>query len=107
MMFDLFFSPWGRLEREPYALACLFWMLIECAVIAGVLGVEKGTSAEAFWGITLLLAGAASTISVVLLTMKRARAFGWPPHVAAATLIPGIGLGLVILLMVTRAPDER
>jgi uncharacterized membrane protein YhaH (DUF805 family) len=103
---QIFFSPGGLINRQAFTLAWLFWVCVEGAAVTGVFSAEKGTGQEAMWGLAMLVASALSTVSLVILVIKRARSIGWSPLVAVLTLVPVVSLFLLLYLSGKHTPDD-
>ncbi len=85
----LFFSPSGRIGRLPYFLGWLFWIVGGCFFCARILAVQDNDISLALWTMALVVAGLISTVSIVMLTIKRLHDVGYPRHVCHLPVHPG------------------
>ncbi len=86
----LFFSPSGRISRQPYFLGWLFWLVIMGFALARVLANENEQGALMLWTILTLISGVAATASTFLLTIKRLHDIGQPGLFALFLFLPVI-----------------
>jgi uncharacterized membrane protein YhaH (DUF805 family) len=86
----LFFSPSGRISRQPYILGWLFWVVIMSFALVRVLANENEQGALMLWTILTLIAGVAATASTFLLTIKRLHDIGQPGIYALGLFLPVI-----------------
>jgi uncharacterized membrane protein YhaH (DUF805 family) len=84
----LLFSPSGRLSRLPYFLGWLFWVAITGFVLTRIFANEEAEAALALWGLVMVVTGLASTVSLVMLTIKRLHDIGYPGPLAICLFIP-------------------
>lgn len=84
----LLFSPVGRTGRLPYFLGWLFWVAISGFLLARMLASEGNDNQMALWTLALIVSGLVSTVSVVMLTIKRLHDIGYPAPLAICLFIP-------------------
>ncbi|MDO9417774.1 DUF805 domain-containing protein [Pararhizobium sp.] len=86
----LFFSPSGRLGRKPYALAWLFWLLLVSLPIVVIVRYEDNQAVAGLAVLFFFAVGIASTVSSVMLTIKRLHDMGVPGPITICLFIPAI-----------------
>ncbi|WP_438750521.1 DUF805 domain-containing protein [Pararhizobium sp. O133] len=96
----LFFSPSGRLSRLPYFLGWLFWIVIGGFFCARIFAVQDNDIALALWTLALVVMGLVSTVSIVMLTIKRLHDVGYPGMYAICLFIPVLSLVMFVVLCV-------
>jgi uncharacterized membrane protein YhaH (DUF805 family) len=102
-----FFSPLGRLPRYEFTLGWLFWFSLELGCVLGFLASEPATPAHSYWFLTGMTVSGLSTVSVVILGMKRLRDAGFPVWAALVLLVPFVSLmALVVMSYVPTKPNE-
>lgn len=84
----LFFSPSGRIGRLPFFLAWLFWLFTGAFLLAQVMKYEGQDAPMAFWSLGLIVSAIASTVSIVMLAIKRLHDIGYPGPLAICLFIP-------------------
>lgn len=94
----LFFSPSGRIGRQPFLLGWLFWLTILSCAFARILANETDPGALTLWVILTVVTGIASTASVFLLTVKRLHDIGQPGMLALFLFLPVISPVMVLAL---------
>ena len=102
----LFFSPSGRISRQPYLLGWLFWLSIISFAMARILANENNHGALTLWIILTIIAGAASTASVFLLTVKRLHDIGQTGMLALFLFLPVISPLMFIALCFWPGTEE-
>ncbi|KQS90422.1 MULTISPECIES: DUF805 domain-containing protein [unclassified Rhizobium] len=103
----LFFSPSGRIGRLPYFLGWLFWIVVGCFFCARILAVQDNDISLALWTLALVAAGLVSTVSIVMLTIKRLHDVGYPGMYAICLFIPVLSFVMfVVLCLWPGLPDE-
>ena len=94
----IFFSPSGRLGRRPYFLGWLFWVAVCGFVLTRMFAHQGDEISLAFWTLVLIICGLASTLSIVMLTIKRLHDIGHPGALSICLFIPVISPIVFILL---------
>lgn len=84
----LFFSPSGRIGRLPFFLSWLFWLFAGGLLLAQVLKYEGQEAPLALWTLALIASGLVSTVSLVMLAIKRLHDIGYPGPLALCLFIP-------------------
>lgn len=103
----LFFSPSGRLSRLPYFLGWLFWIVVGALFVARILAVQDNDIALALWTLALVVSGLVSTVSIVMLTIKRLRDVGYPGIYAICLFIPVLSLVMFVALCLWPGSDDE
>ncbi|HTO33890.1 MAG TPA: DUF805 domain-containing protein [Pararhizobium sp.] len=96
----LFFSPSGRITRLPYFLGWLFWIAIGGFILARMMATQDQDILLALWTLALVVTGLVSTVSFVMLTIKRLRDVGYPGIYAICLFIPVLSLVMFVVLCV-------
>ena len=105
-----FFSPSGRIARGPYALGLLFWFALQFASIGQMFAGDRlhsdGLLVLGF--LALIVVGLVGTVSMVMLTIKRAHDLGHPGMLAFLILVPVVSFFalLFFLLFPSGPPNE-
>jgi len=84
----LFFSPSGRISRQPYLLGWLFWLAILSFAMARIVANEDNQGPLMLWLILSIIVGVAATVSTFLLTVKRLHDIGQPGMFALFLFLP-------------------
>ena len=106
-MIAFFFSPLGRLQQYAFTLGWMFWLLLELGFWCGFLAAAYGTAAHSAWYFAAITTSGLSTVSVVLLGMKRLRDAGFQVWPALILLAPFISLiALVVMSNLPSRPDR-
>jgi uncharacterized membrane protein YhaH (DUF805 family) len=106
-MFDFFFSPAGTVDRRSFTLGWLFWLAIEGALLMMLINVGEGNMTNSVATLALVAVSIVDTVSVVILTAKRARTLGFPAAIGFLTLIPVVSLITVLVLSALRTGEEQ
>ena len=104
-MIVFFFSPLGRLQQYVFTLGWMFWLLLELGCWSGFLAAAYGTTAHSAWYFAAITVSGLSTVSVVLLGMKRLRDAGLPVWPALILLAPFISL--IALVAMSNLPSRN
>lgn len=86
----LFFSPSGRISRQPYFLGWLFWLSILSFALARVAANENSQGALTLWIILTIAASLVATAAIFLLTVKRLHDIDQPGLLALFLFLPVI-----------------
>ncbi|MDQ0318746.1 uncharacterized membrane protein YhaH (DUF805 family) [Pararhizobium capsulatum DSM 1112] len=84
----LFFSPSGRISRQPYILGWLFWLVILSFAMARILANENNQGALMIWLVLSVIVGVAATASTFLITIKRLHDIGQSGMLALFIFLP-------------------
>jgi uncharacterized membrane protein YhaH (DUF805 family) len=105
-MLTFFFNPLGRIAQYEFTLGWLFWLTLELGCFLGLLAATPNSLASFYWFLALTSASGLSTVSVVLLGIKRLRDAGLPVWPAVVLLIPGLSIvGWVVLSNMISRPE--
>lgn len=104
-----FFSPSGRVSRGPYALGLLFWFALQFAAIGQMFAGERlnsdGLLVLGF--LALIVVGLVGTVSMVMLTIKRAHDLGHPGMLAFLIVVPVVSFfALIFFLLFPPGPPN-
>ena len=104
-----FFSPSGRISRGPYALGLLFWFMLQFAAIGQMFAGQRlhsdGLLILGF--LALIVIGLVGTVSMIMLTIKRAHDLGHPGLLAFLIIVPVVSFfALVFFLLFPSAPPN-
>ena len=97
-MLTFFFNPIGRVAQYEIVLGWLFWLTLELGCFFGLLGARPNSPASFYWFLMLTAVSGLSTVSVIVLGVKRLRDAAMPIWPAAVLLIPGISLIALVVL---------
>nr|WP_298105295.1 DUF805 domain-containing protein [uncultured Shinella sp.] len=96
----LFFGWSGRLSRAPFALGWAFWLMLLSAALTQIVMVPKEDPSFLFWSFVFVGVGIASTISSILLTIKRLHDMNLPVALIICLFIPAISFFALIAFLV-------
>ncbi|MFD1329293.1 DUF805 domain-containing protein [Mycoplana ramosa] len=96
----LFFGWSGRLSRLPYALAWGFWMALAAAFLTRMVMTPHDEPAFVTWTLLFFAVGVVSTVSSVMLTIKRLHDMALPAPLVLCLFVPAISIFALIAFMV-------
>ena len=96
----LFFGWSGRLSRAPFALGWAFWLMLLSAALTQIIVVPKEDPSFLFWSFVFVGVGIASTVSSILLTIKRLHDMNLPVPLIICLFIPAISFFALIAFLV-------
>ena len=96
----LFFGWSGRLSRAPFALGWAFWLMLLSAALTQIVMVPKEDPSSLFWSFVFVGVGIASTVSSILLTIKRLHDMNLPVALIICLFIPAISFFALIAFLV-------
>ncbi len=96
----LFFSPSGRISRQPYGLSFLFWIMLNAACLSELVNAEDGSAALILWFLAFMALTLASAVSLLFLSIKRLHDMGYPGPIALVIFIPAISIFAVLAFMI-------
>ncbi len=105
----LFFGWSGRLSRAPFALGWAFWLMLLSAALTQIVMVPKEDPSFLFWSFVFVGVGLASTVSSILLTIKRLHDMNLPVPLIICLFIPAISIFALIAFLVwhgTNGPND-
>ena len=105
----LFFGWSGRLSRAPFALGWAFWLMLLSAALTQIVMVPKEDPTFLFWSFVFVGVGLASTVSSILLTIKRLHDMNLPVPLIICLFIPAISIFALIAFLVwpgTNGPND-
>ena len=105
----LFFGWSGRLSRVPFALGWAFWLMLLSAALARIIIVPKEDPSFLFWGFVFFGVALVSTVSTIMMTVKRLHDMNLPLALIICLFIPAISFFALIAFMVwpgTPGPND-
>lgn len=105
----LFFGWSGRLSRAPFALGWAFWLMLLSAALARIMIVPKDDPSFIFWAFVFFGVALVSTVSSILMTVKRLHDMNLPVPLIICLFIPAISFIALFAFMVwpgTNGPNE-
>ena len=96
----LFFGWSGRLSRAPFALGWAFWLMLLSAALARIIIVPKEDPSFLLWSFVFVGMALVSTVSSVLLTVKRLHDMNLPLPLIICLFIPAISFFALFAFMV-------
>ena len=105
----LFFGWSGRLSRAPFALGWAFWLMLLSAALARIMIVPKEDPAFLFWAFMFFGVAIVSTVSTIMMTVKRLHDMNLPLALIICLFIPAISFFALIAFLVwpgTNGPNE-
>ena len=106
----LFFGWSGRLGRAPFALGWAFWLMLLSAALTRIVIVPKDDPSFLFWSFVFVGIGLVSTVSSLLLTIKRLHDMNLPVPLIICLFIPAISFFALIAFLVwpgTNGPNDH
>jgi uncharacterized membrane protein YhaH (DUF805 family) len=105
----LFFGWSGRVSRVPFALGWAFWLMLLSAALARIVLVPKDDPSFLLWSFVFFGVALVSTVSSVLLTVKRLHDMNLPLPLIICLFIPAISFFALFAFMVwpgTNGPND-
>ncbi|UNK37900.1 DUF805 domain-containing protein [Shinella sp. H4-D48] len=105
----LFFGWSGRLSRAPHALGWAFWLMVMSAAFTRVLTVSKDHPSFILWALVFILAAVLSTISSLMLSIKRLHDMNLPAPLILCLFVPALSFFALFVFLTwpgTRGPNE-
>lgn len=96
----LFFGWSGRVSRLPYALAWAFWMTLAAAFLTRMVMTPQDQPAFVVWTLLFFAVGVVSTLSSVMLTIKRLHDMALPAPLVLCLFVPAISIFALIAFLV-------
>ncbi len=96
----LFFGWSGRVSRLPYALAWGFWMTLAAAFLTRMVMTPQEQPAFIVWTLLFFAVGVLSTLSSVMLTIKRLHDMALPAPLVLCLFVPAISIFALIAFLV-------
>ena len=96
----LFFGWSGRVSRVPFALGWAFWLMLLSAALARIIIVPKEDPSFLLWSFAFIGVALVSTVSSVLLTVKRLHDMNLPLPLIICLFIPAISFFALFAFMV-------
>ena len=96
----LFFGWSGRVSRVPFALGWAFWLMLLSAALARIIIVPKEDPSFFLWSFVFIGVALVSTVSSVLLTVKRLHDMNLPLPLIICLFIPAISFFALFAFMV-------
>ncbi|MGB3875117.1 MAG: DUF805 domain-containing protein [Shinella zoogloeoides] len=105
----LFFGWSGRLSRAPFALGWAFWLMLLSAALTRIVVVPKEDPAFLFWAFAFFIVAIVSTVSSIMLTIKRLHDMNLPLPLIVCLFIPAISFFALFVFLVwpgTPGPND-
>src|SRR5690606_1745550 len=96
----LFFGWSVRVSRVPFALGWAFWLMLLSAALARIIIVPKEDPSFLFWSFVFVGVALVSTVSSVLLTVKRLHDMNLPLPLIICLFIPAISFFALFAFMI-------
>lgn len=104
----LFFGWSGRLSRVPFAVSWAFWLMLLSAALTRIVVVPKEDPAFLFWAFAFFIVAIVSTVSSIMLTIKRLHDMNLPLPLIVCLFIPAISfLALFVFLVWPGTPGPN
>lgn len=106
----LFFGWSGRLSRVPFALGWAFWLMLLSAALARIIIVPKEDPSFLFWAFVFFGVAIVSTVSSIMLTVKRLHDMNLPLPLIICLFVPAISFFALVVFLVwpgTSGPNEH
>jgi len=97
----LFFSPSGRISRQPYIMALLFWMALQMIAVSQMFAGERLHSDALIVLATLglIVVSLLTFVSMIMLTIKRVHDMGYPGLLAFLIFVPVVSFFALICFL--------
>lgn len=95
----LFFGRSGRLGRAPFALGWAFWLMMLSAALTRIVVVPEEDPAFLFWSFVFVGTGLVSTVSSVMLTIKRLHDMNLPAALVICLFVPVLSFLALVAFM--------
>jgi uncharacterized membrane protein YhaH (DUF805 family) len=108
-MLWLFFSPSGRISRQPYIMAFLFWFMLQAVAIGQMFAAERqdNDAMLAIATLGLIVVSLIGFVSMIMLTIKRVHDMGYPGALAFLIFVPVVSfLALICFLFWPSSPPN-
>ncbi|MDB5555507.1 MAG: hypothetical protein JWL86_5491 [Rhizobium sp.] len=100
-MIWLLFSPSGRLSRQPYVMALLFWFILQAIAIGQMFAAERqdNDAMLALSTLGLIVVGLTGFVSMIMLTIKRVHDMGYSGALAFLIFVPVVSFFALICFL--------
>ena len=95
----LFFGWSGRLSRAPFALGWAFWLMLLSAALARIVIVPKEDPSFPLWAFVFFGAGIVSTVSCLMLSLRRLHDMNLPALLVACLFVPAVSIVALLVLL--------
>lgn len=97
----LLFSPSGRISRQPYVMAFLFWLVLQAVAISQMFAAERQESDAmlALFTLGLIIVSLVGFVSMIMLTIKRVHDMGYPGLLAFLVFVPVVSFFALICFL--------
>ncbi|MXN50456.1 DUF805 domain-containing protein [Shinella sp. AETb1-6] len=105
----LFFGWSGRLSRAPHALGWAFWLTVLSASFTRVLAVPEDHPSFVPWVLIFLALAVVSTISSLMLSVKRVHDMNLPAPLILCLFVPALSFFALFVFLVwpgTQGPND-
>jgi uncharacterized membrane protein YhaH (DUF805 family) len=100
-MFWLFFSPSGRISRQPYVMAFLFWFVLQAIAIGQMFAADRQNNDALLLLFTLglIVVSLIGFVSMIMLTIKRVHDMGYSGALAFLIFVPVVSFFALICFL--------
>ena len=95
----LFFGWSGRLSRAPFALGWAFWLMLLSAAFTRIMIVPKEDPSFLLWAFVFIGTGLVSTVSCLMLSIKRLHDMNLPTLLVACLFFPVVSILALLALL--------
>ena len=97
----LFFSPSGRVSRQPYVMALLFWMVLQMIAVSQMFTGDRlhSDALIALATLSLIVVSLLTFVSMIMLTIKRVHDMGYPGTLAFLIFLPVVSFFALICFL--------
>ena len=96
----LFFGWSGRVSRLPFALGWAFWLMLLSAALARIIIVPQEDPSFLLWSFVFVGVAVVSTVSSVMLSVKRLHDMNLPLPLIICLFIPAISFFALVAFMI-------
>ena len=97
----LFFGPSGRISRRVYAMAILFWFVLQAIAVGQMFAADRqhDDAMLALSTLGLIVVSLLGVVSMIMLTIKRVHDMGYPGLLAFLILVPVVSFFALICFL--------
>jgi len=95
----LLFSPSGRIDRQPYVMSILLWLVLQGAAVSSMFKFQDNDTGLLLSTLALVIISPVALLSVIMLTIKRVHDIGYPAIYAFLIFVPIVTLFVLIAFL--------